>query len=657
MSMPKRPKKHHIEDVSINEFKRLLPREWVYREKDRDYGIDGEVEIFTDEGIATGRMFYIQLKATDSKDKKVHTRVQIDNDTINYFQSLELPTLIIRYVDEANCIYFKWAHTIDRYRQKKESKSFTFHMNNHNKWNEDQPNLISKYLNKYFFLKNKSKLLPLNIYFNFTFNAINNITSHRLKSFLRTLLNTKKDKFNIVQKIEDSEIIINITDDTLSVNLSEIGGAYLHSIDAKEYSYEDMSDDIFITIAIALMHINRTADIIEVFQLISSNPTTLQNPDIAILFIKEFSVLGKNKEVIQLWKNIPASLKDEFVNMQFQLIALHSKEVHESDDNIYEYFLLEQIDNFIDFEDKSPVGVAYYNYAQFLRTRNYVKAFHFYNQALKNNPHYYKEDYIFKEIGGLLFDLDKYNMSSKCYKFGFELKEDLRSLVLYADALMLKGNYLESQRIFKQYFKEEKNHIDNEWILKEAVLNYLITNMNINHQNRDYHQAMNTEVIKNGVNNEKEYIKIITNIDALNPLCWFNLSILYSSKNREPLKVLMGFIICALLNTRDIEAWLNALKSAINTQECKMVELIISVGYYNCGESFLNKLYDFIENDSLNIELTKSFLSLIEDITSKVNSRENIKDSIPTIRIFDGNKFKNITDKANSKLYNKSVRL
>jgi hypothetical protein len=65
MNMPKQPKKHQIEEISINEFKRLLPREWVYREKDKDYGIDGEVEIFTN-GIATGCIFYIQLKATDS---------------------------------------------------------------------------------------------------------------------------------------------------------------------------------------------------------------------------------------------------------------------------------------------------------------------------------------------------------------------------------------------------------------------------------------------------------------------------------------------------------------------------------------------------------------------------------------------------------------
>ena len=54
MSMPKRPKQHQVEDLSINALKSVLPREWVYREKDKDYGIDGEIEIFDENGYATG---------------------------------------------------------------------------------------------------------------------------------------------------------------------------------------------------------------------------------------------------------------------------------------------------------------------------------------------------------------------------------------------------------------------------------------------------------------------------------------------------------------------------------------------------------------------------------------------------------------------------
>ena len=128
MDMPIRSPKHQVEDLSINEFKRLLPREWVYRVKDNDYGIDGEVEVFDKNNRATGLMFFVQLKATDSIDQKVQTRVQLDNSTINYFAFLELPVLIVRYIEESKTIYFKWSHSIDRYKQKEGASSFTFHM-------------------------------------------------------------------------------------------------------------------------------------------------------------------------------------------------------------------------------------------------------------------------------------------------------------------------------------------------------------------------------------------------------------------------------------------------------------------------------------------------------------------------------------------------
>jgi len=637
MGMPKRPKQHQIEDISINEFQRLLPREWVYREKDKDYGIDGEVEIFTDDGIATGCIFYIQLKATDSKNKKVQTRVQIDNDTINYFKSLELPTLVIRYVHETKGIYFKWAHTIDRYSQKKESKSFTFHMTDDNKWNDNQPKIISKYLSKYFLLKRKSTLLPLNIYFDFTFNSIKNISSHRLKSFLRTLLDGKKNKFNIVQNIDDSELIINITDDTLFVDLSGISQAYLHSIGSIDYSYEDISDDIFIAISLALIHINRNTDMLKIFKLISLSAKTLQDPKVALQFIYQFAMSKNNKEAIQLWNNIPKLLKDEFVKIEFQFITYS---ISKENKDIYEFYLLEEIDNHKDLENKSLLGVAYYNYANFLRTIGSEKSFSFYNKALKNNPHYYKEDYIFKEIGGLLFDIGRYIMSVKCYKLGLELKKDLSSLVLYADALMLKGDYLESQKIFKQYFNEKKKDINEEWHLKEAVLNYLITDMRITNQTRSYYTAMNTNVIQKAKVNESDYLDIIINIDALNPLCWFNLSIIYNNLQKEPLKATIGFIICALINRTDTEAWLNAIKSALNTQDYEIILLIIPVAYNNCGEVFLNQLYDFIEEPTDNSESTEKFLNLIENIIDNKSSEEKKT----TMRLFDGKKFVNIID-------------
>ena len=97
MDMPKRSKQQQVEDLSINALKNVLPREWVYREKDKDYGIDGEVEIFDKDDKATGMVFLVQLKATDSEEETMQKKVVLKVASINYYQSLELPVLIVRY--------------------------------------------------------------------------------------------------------------------------------------------------------------------------------------------------------------------------------------------------------------------------------------------------------------------------------------------------------------------------------------------------------------------------------------------------------------------------------------------------------------------------------------------------------------------------------
>ena len=148
MSMPKRPKQHQVEDLSINALKSVLPREWVYREKDKDYGIDGEIEIFDENGYATGIVFLVQLKATDTGDLKKQKRVQLSIEAINYYKSLELPVLIVRYIENSKKLYVKWAYTIDRYGSDKNAKSYSFVMQDTDLWVETTPSKIYKQMQK-----------------------------------------------------------------------------------------------------------------------------------------------------------------------------------------------------------------------------------------------------------------------------------------------------------------------------------------------------------------------------------------------------------------------------------------------------------------------------------------------------------------------------
>ena len=66
-----RHRTHLLEEESFFELKKKLPKEWVIREKPKDYGIDVEIEIFNSKGRYTGLVFWIQLKATDSDKQKI----------------------------------------------------------------------------------------------------------------------------------------------------------------------------------------------------------------------------------------------------------------------------------------------------------------------------------------------------------------------------------------------------------------------------------------------------------------------------------------------------------------------------------------------------------------------------------------------------------
>lgn len=64
--MPERPREHALAEEAENAFKSILPERWIYRPKPSDYGVDSEVELVAPDGQWTGRLFYVQLKGTDS---------------------------------------------------------------------------------------------------------------------------------------------------------------------------------------------------------------------------------------------------------------------------------------------------------------------------------------------------------------------------------------------------------------------------------------------------------------------------------------------------------------------------------------------------------------------------------------------------------------
>lgn len=637
MSMPKRPKQHQAEDLSIIAFQKLLPREWVYREKDKDYGVDGEVEIFEDDGTATGVVFYVQLKATDSQDEKTQKRVKLKNSAINYYKALELPTLIIRYIIETEEIYFKWAHSIDRYKHKKSEETFSFVVTDDNLWKNETAENIHNFLIRLTILKTKNNLFPIKVYFNFSFSEICSYKPYSLKSKLRTDLADKNKYFQMVSEEKDCEFKINVSDSEISVFiLGGVTGSYLHSID--DISYENIDElisDIFVAISLALLSFNKNFNAFNVIDLFARKSQYLKNPNACIHFTELCFSMGEIEKANELWNNVSEENKDDVLRMKFQLQSIMAaKNFDDKDVEVYEQYLLQQIN-----ENKEQ-GTLYYNYANFLHNQGRLReAFSNYRKAFKYEQEYQEAKHIYKEVAGTLFELKRYKLASYCYKKALGIEYEAQVEVLYADSLMMNGQFLLARESFRNYFKNTET-IDDEWILKDAVLEYIINEYKIESQVRQSNLAskQNICVQCNDETASVEDLQKVIQIDALASSVWFNLGIIYS-RNNDWENAMASYLLCSLIKRDDVEGWINSYKSAFNVNNMEFSILILKVGYHINGEVFIQEIYSLLEEMSKTVpeEIIGKMFELVEMLVDSSKRNEISKE--PTVRMFNGENF------------------
>lgn len=117
-SLPVRPRTHVLGDYAERFVEIQLPREWIVRKVDYDYGLDLMAEIVSD-GQVTGRMFSIQVKATNAipitsvSDMPVRiVTLRLKASTVEYMKSRLEPVILVLYVEVEREAYWIWADEI-----------------------------------------------------------------------------------------------------------------------------------------------------------------------------------------------------------------------------------------------------------------------------------------------------------------------------------------------------------------------------------------------------------------------------------------------------------------------------------------------------------------------------------------------------------------
>lgn len=101
LGLPKRPMSHIIGDQAVLALRNSLPKEWICRELNSDYGIDCEIEVVNSDGTVTGALCKVQVKGTNSDIELLKYGISISTNTVRYWLALPLPTIIVRVIDNS----------------------------------------------------------------------------------------------------------------------------------------------------------------------------------------------------------------------------------------------------------------------------------------------------------------------------------------------------------------------------------------------------------------------------------------------------------------------------------------------------------------------------------------------------------------------------
>lgn len=583
--MPHRPRSHQLEDLSRRRFASLLPDNWIIRDKASDYGIDAEIEIFDESHNATGCLFFIQIKSKENCNGKFI--VSIESKSLNYFQNLDLPTLIVLYDHETSQFFFQWIWEVDQSQSSLKQKTVTIYFDQNRPIDSTTLQDIEKTALIIRKLRNSPHRAPISIYIEK--DSCDAQTFFAFRQNVQFICNSHSF-FNLFDKAETREmkvcISINLLEDKFCVGIDLPHEKRL----CLEYG---RSDDTSLKILCSLSAICYKYGLLthayEAAKLLPHKKIDVENREVILYCL--LSLLPDTSKCISLAMVNGFSEQKSNIEAAFFLHLFFFSAKNKSCFSALKEFLETNIYNATKNGDLGILGMMYYNMANLFHSNGfYREAISSYISAKNSDPDYLNRDYYMRELAGSMFQCQRYAMARKLYGHLLTEKSDSRTRFVYADACLFNGRFLEAQDYFAKCYRKGKLDLLNmETILKLEICRYLIKVFGgqFLRLTSKAQKALHNNYEEQGFSGT-DFTKILSDFDPLDCCANFN-SALYSIQRNKNEYCIEKFLICALSCTTDFESWVNALYSAWSQREFETFSVILFVGnHYSDGAVLMN---------------------------------------------------------------------
>lgn len=572
--LPRRPRPHELEDISRQAFEGVLPAHWQYRIEHPDYGIDGVVEIFDEEGFTTGLKFNVQLKSTDS-DGPSQWRISVKRSTFNYWQQLAEPVLVVRHsasTNELRCCWASWQRA--RIGERRCGLSFE----EEDRWGDAVgPDSIQRHVRA---------VRQLNLPTPAVLKVLVDVESPSASRL--------EMEAGIARSAEKLGLIVRVVDDREESICQIVVSADLVIADggfgSVAMSYERVADDQFdhwceaivLTMAASLAECGRDETLLSVIAKATGRDSVAK-------FVSSHTelvirVLSRRGRIDLAPRLVEALCELDFRVVALKLLLEFSRSVDPATDRTV---LLDSLDRVAHEmgDDHELAAAAFYEVGEITFKRQPLRALEAFDEAAERWPEFHGMAAFHQRVGAAHHFAGAHGEACASYTAAQRIEFDEQRDFLIADSLLLGGEFEAARQHFRRIHDDLPFETGRyaEVSLRLTVLN------DLPNDGRDIDAA---EAVADRPWNVQSCQEVLT----ADPLCApaaFNLA-LHRRATGATESSFSLFLRAAVVYEDDAEAWLNALIEATAANMWNLLQPIVDSALFRCGHDLASSVRELV---------------------------------------------------------------
>lgn len=619
--MPQRSRSHVLEDESRRAFEAAISPQFKFYERPQpEYGIDGDVEEFSETGEATSLHFFVQIKATDAVDLGNALSESVAIETANYWRRAPMPVLMVRYMAATDELYCRWFHQYDPYEGRGGRKSLTFRWQTGDIWNDKSAQALASDARAFYDLQAAALTLPRP--FHLKSDGAFGRSVSELTIALRRVATERADILDLQPgPPPPGALSIQITDEEIRADLAKVTAAVLHldaphtALTANQAAHNGLA-----LLALAFERVGQDSIASRLAASYFENSILVAKVDAAGALAWCMARAHRITEALQLSDRLdePGNTEREEAAVIFGLPALYAANSLTTPELAMHEKTLRARATRRKRSDPVGAGRAYMNLANFHRARGrWDKANSYYELALKLDPEYASRAHYWYERGGALWGTNQFAKAAEAYQRAIDHGVDAPlAPALLADSMMYAGEYAAALELFVTYNAEHPED-DGEYRLKALALRAIVERLGISEQDRRTKQAL--EAARGNEPDDPEGLARQSEAqlarDALWGSAWLNLGLSDQTHERWA-EALQCFVAGTILIVWDFEIWANAIIAAFGLAEADVLTDLVVSGRRMAGDEMISSVIEVAKRDTNDVP-AEALTGVINEILGK----------------------------------------